>query len=319
MSNTIVISTTDDPYLNLAFEEVLCRNCTEGITLFLWQNHDTVVIGRNQNAWSECSLSSMKEDGVRLARRTTGGGTVFHDKGNLCYSFIFPSESQAKDTGYTIIIEALKRLGIQAVLNGRNDLTTTDNRKFSGNAFRLKDGIFLHHGTLLVSSRVERMGRYLSPSFEKLRSKGISSVRSRVINLTELQSTLTIESLKEALIGVITEKYGAENRVFDCTSGEVLKIRDEMADPLWLYGRNKEADVTLSHRFSWGSIDLFLMVTDAKVSGITVCTDSLDTELADELQNALTGCEFIPGGLSGHLPDGPNKEDLKQWLESLAL
>lgn len=319
MNGTVYISTTNDPYLNLAFEEVLCRNCKEEMILFLWQNHDTVVIGRNQNAWSECSLSSMKEDGVHLARRTTGGGAVFHDNGNLCFSFVFPSGQQDKSTGYTIIIEALDRLGIPSVLSGRNDLTTPDGRKFSGNAFRLKDGIFLHHGTLLISSRIDRMSRYLTPSFEKLHAKGISSVHSRVINLTELQNALTVKTLEEALTGVMTEKYNAQIRPFDSTSEEVLKIRDEMSDPLWLYGKNKEADATISHRFSWGSIELFLTINDARISGITVCTDALNTEFADEIQKALTGCQFIPDGLSEHLPESPYQKDLYGWLKSLSL
>lgn len=321
MNGTIYISTDFDPYLNLAVEEYLCRICRDEIILYLWQNHDTVVIGNSQNAWAECSLAAMEEDGVRLARRTTGGGAVFHDKGNLNYSFIFPSDRQDKAKGYEIIKKALMRCGIYANLSGRNDLTIEGGKKFSGNAFRLKNGVFLHHGTLLVSSETGRMGRYLSPSFDKLNSKGVASVRSRVINLSELDASLTVERLKEALIGAFDRDYPS-GTIREAPSGpELLKIRDEMADPAWLYGKNRKSDVTLSHRFSWGSLELQLMIREAKVAEAAVYTDALETDLAEEIKAKLTGSAFLPDGLSARLAgtEDPLKKDIAGWLKSLSL
>lgn len=323
MIGKIYTTAIEDPYSNLAFEEYLCRTCGEDdIILFLWQNHDTVVIGRNQNAWSECSLSAMEKDGVKLSRRYTGGGAVFHDRGNLNFSFIFRSADMDKTKGYNVIKDALAILGIEAVISGRNDLTTTDGRKFSGNAFRLYNGVFLHHGTLLIRSDTGRMSRYLNPSFEKLNSKGVASIKSRVCNLSDLNPSVTPEQMKQVLTEAMKQAYPpCTQREADYSAEEITQIRNSLLDPAWLYGKSSKADITLDHRFSWGSIELGLTVKDSKVAEIIVYTDALETELAEELINELTGADFVPGGLSGRLdgPDGSRKKDLKEWLIGLSL
>ena len=196
-----------DPYENLALEEALLHRVGEGeLILYLWQNERTVVIGRNQNPWKECRTALLAEEGGRLARRLSGGGAVFHDLGNLNFTFLMSAEDWDLPRQLTVIERACRSLGIPAERSGRNDLLA-DGRKFSGNAFYQHNGKAYHHGTLMVDVDMEMVQRYLSPSKAKLAAKGVDSVRSRVVNLREFVPDLTVEQLADALIAAIAEVY----------------------------------------------------------------------------------------------------------------
>ena len=203
-----------DPYENLALEEALLHRVGEGeLILYLWQNERTVVIGRNQNPWKECRTALLSEEGGHLARRLSGGGAVFHDLGNLNFTFLMPAQDYDLPRQLTVIQRACRSLGIPAERSGRNDLLA-DGRKFSGNAFYKHNGKAYHHGTLMVDVDLDRVQRYLSPSKAKLAAKGVESVRSRVVNLREFVPTLTVEQLADALIAALAEVYseGTGNR-----------------------------------------------------------------------------------------------------------
>ena len=197
-----------NPYRNLAVEQYLLEHVPrDACILYLWQNRHTVVIGRNQNAWQECRTARLEADGGFLARRLSGGGAVFHDLGNLNFTFLVNKADYSVEKQLSVIVEACRSLGIPAERSGRNDVLT-GGRKFSGNAFYEHQGRCYHHGTLLVDVDMEAMGRYLSPSTAKLQAKGVSSVRSRVVNLRELRRDLTIPMLREALTGAFSQVYG---------------------------------------------------------------------------------------------------------------
>ena len=203
-----------DPYENLALEEALLNRVGEGeLILYLWQNERTVVIGKNQNPWKECRTALLAEEGGHLARRLSGGGAVFHDLGNLNFTFLMPAQDYDLPRQLTVIQRACRSLGIPAERSGRNDLLA-DGRKFSGNAFYKHNGKAYHHGTLMVDVDLDRVQRYLSPSKAKLAAKGVESVRSRVVNLREFVPTLTVEQLADALIAALAEVYseGTGNR-----------------------------------------------------------------------------------------------------------
>lgn len=203
----IIESTSTDPYLNLAVERFLLTTCEAGtIIMYLWQNENTVVIGLNQNAFSECNLDEMKAENVRLARRTTGGGAVFHDLGNLNFSFIIPRSLKSEGIPVELIMKSCRRLGIDATITGRNDICAAG-RKFSGNAFCQTKDMYLHHGTILINADVDRMKKFLNVSKEKLASKGVKSVSSRVINLKELLPDISIEAFRQGLRDSFSEKY----------------------------------------------------------------------------------------------------------------
>ena len=196
-----------DPYENLAAEQTLLERVGEGeMILYLWQNARTVVIGRNQNPWKECRTALLAEEGGHLARRLSGGGAVFHDLGNLNFTFLMREEDYDLSRQLSVIERACRSLGIPVERSGRNDLLA-DGRKFSGNAFYHHQGRAYHHGTLMVDVDLEMVQRYLSPSKAKLAAKGVDSVRSRVVNLKEFVPDLSIERLSEALISAFAAVY----------------------------------------------------------------------------------------------------------------
>ena len=167
---------SQDPYYNLAVEQVLLESVREGeCILYLWRNSNTVVIGKNQNAWKECRSSLLYEEGGKLARRLSGGGAVFHDLGNLNFTFLVRQQDYDQDRQLSVIEDAVRSLGVDALRSGRNDILA-EGKKFSGNAF-YKNGVqAYHHGTLLVDVDMEKLSRYPSPSKAKLAATGVDSV-----------------------------------------------------------------------------------------------------------------------------------------------
>lgn len=195
-----ICSENTSPYYNLALERSLFDFVDEDtVILYLWQNSHTIVIGKNQNAYAECKVDEFINDGGNLARRPSGGGAVYHDLGNLNFSIIC-KESIAKEHTYQRIVkEALSYFGIVSEFNGRNDLTV-DDKKFSGNAFYVKDDVLCQHGTILINSDFKELSKYLTPDISKLERNHVKSVESRVVNLSEISDQITVESMKEAMI-----------------------------------------------------------------------------------------------------------------------
>ena len=216
----ILVSETFDPWFNLATEDWIFRDMDPDThVLYLWRNSDTVVIGRFQNPWTECNTEKMEADSIKLARRQSGGGAVYHDLGNTNFTFMSSKKNYDKSVNNKIIISALEQFGISAYASGRNDILVDDHegaKKISGSAFKETKDRSFHHGTLLINADLTKLGQYLNPSKKKLESKGIKSVRSRVANLTQFNSTLEHETLCKAIIEKFTEHYQqkCENRGF---------------------------------------------------------------------------------------------------------
>lgn len=284
-----------DPYRNLAIEQVLLESQEAGCcTLYLWQNQNTVVIGSNQNAWKECRTELLSQEGGRLARRLSGGGAVFHDLGNLNFTFLVPSEDYDLPRQLAVICGACRALGIPAEVSGRNDLLA-DGKKFSGNAFYHSGGKSYHHGTLLVNVDMEKLGRYLRPSEAKLRAKGVASVRSRVCNLRELCPDLTIERLKQALAQSFGAVYGlpVERIAEDALdAAEIDRLQARNASWEWNYGCKLPFDFSCEARFDWGEMRIELQVESGTVVRAAVYTDAMDHTAAPLLEQALTDSRF---------------------------
>ncbi|MEG1126893.1 MAG: lipoate--protein ligase, partial [Oscillospiraceae bacterium] len=171
-----------NPYRNLAVEEFLTDNVpAETCILYLWQNAKTVVIGNNQNAWQECKTQALHEDGGHLARRLSGGGAVFHDDGNLNFTFILPRDDFDIARQSEVIMRAVSSFGVCVERSGRNDILA-NGQKFSGNAFFRRRNSAYHHGTLLINVDMQNLSHYLNVSAAKLESNGVKSVKSRVCN-----------------------------------------------------------------------------------------------------------------------------------------
>lgn len=294
MSNYIYSAPTGDGWLNLARDGYfLENNKKDDVILYFYVNKNAVIIGRNQNAWKECSIANMDADGVQLVRRHSGGGAVFHDNGNLNFSFITDEKHYDLNRQMRVILNAVSKLGLKAELSGRNDITV-DGKKFSGNAFSLAKGNRSHHGTILVNADLTKLSNYLCVSKEKMRSKGIDSVRARVCNLCELSSGLTVEAMRRLVIESFIEEYGAASEyVFDGTAlAEVEERRERLASWEWRFGKTPQFDFETDKRFSFGDTQIYFNLRNGVIRATKVYSDCLDTELTTEIENALTGVHF---------------------------
>lgn len=304
MNLRIYISNSYNPYFNLAFEDILFQNVpADTVILYLWQNQNTVVIGKSQNAWKECRVSLLEAEGGFLARRTSGGGAVYHDLGNLCYTFIASSGLYDLEKQLSVILKAVETLGIPAHFTGRNDICTLDGRKFSGNAFRFVKDKGLMHGTLLMDADSEKLARYLQVSKAKMEAKGVNSVRSRVVNLIELNPKITAEMMKDALIAAFCAEYAPSEPITPVFVGlqescQILEMPEFEAFPAlvehfgsWDFrlGETPTFQMELERKFPWGLVQLAFRTAGGVIQEARVWTDAMDADLGAYLEEALTG------------------------------
>lgn len=289
-----------DPYRNIALEKYLLDSLSPGdCVLYLWQNKNTVVIGRNQNAWAECRTTLLEQEDGKMARRLSGGGAVFHDLGNLNFTFLVNEEDYDVDKQLSVIQTALASLGVTAEKSGRNDLLV-EGRKFSGNAFFHRNGHAYHHGTLLVDVNMDKLSRYLTPPKAKLEAKGVASVRSRVANLTEFIPELTCDSLRKYMADAFSQIYGLPYCAKELGE-DAMRIIDEDTQMLsswdWLFGSRLPFSFSCEAKFDWGWIQLQLQVESGQVLEAQVYSDAMDWELPDTVAKCLKGCKFNLGAL----------------------
>ncbi|WP_201587698.1 lipoate--protein ligase [Psychrobacter jeotgali] len=298
MKLRILKSAVTNPWFNLATEDWIFNTLDpDSHTLFLWRNSETVVIGRSQNPWVECKIDKMEEDEVFLARRQSGGGAVFHDLGNTNFTFLSPKDDYDQEANFTIIVNALKKLGIDAEQSGRNDMQVGD-KKISGSAFKHATDRSFHHGTLLVNANMQKLGDYLNPHPLKLQAKGIKSVRSRVANLVEFNEDINHEVLSDAIIEAFCEYYGDTAPVQELDEASLAKqpslkaYYEQMADWNWRFGKTPDFSHHVETRFDWGIIDLHMDVKQAVIQEVVIFSDALNVELIDLLKETLTGIKY---------------------------
>ncbi len=296
MKLQFIVSDQTEPYWNIAVENFLVESA-ECVTLYLWRNRRTVVIGQNQNPYSEVNVEALEADGGFLMRRKTGGGAVYHDDGNLNFSFVVPKALYDQQRQFSVIQRAVESFGLHTELSGRNDILA-EGRKFSGNAFskgRVND---LHHGTLLISGDMSDLAHYLKPKPAKLQKHGVASVRSRVVNLAELNPAITPESiaprLKEAFLSEYSEySENSENSDFSeiIKRPEVRALHDHFASPEWKYGRWRTFTAQRSAQFDWGGVELALTVDESRgiITDVQLASDALDLAALDDARRLLTG------------------------------
>ncbi|WDL83868.1 lipoate--protein ligase A [Aeromonas bestiarum] len=328
----LLLSDSHDPLFNLAVEECIFRQMDPNQrVLFLWRNANTVVIGRAQNPWKECNTRRMEEDGITLARRSSGGGAVFHDLGNSCFTFMAGKPGYDKSISTAIVLDALKRLGVSAFASGRNDLlvaTPDGDRKVSGSAYRETLDRGFHHGTLLLDADLGRLANYLNPDPKKLAAKGISSVRSRVANLCELLPGIDHNQLSHALCEAFFAHYG-ERVLPEHISPSQLPDLPGFADTFarqrsweWNFGHAPAFSHQLDERFGWGGVELHFDVEKGVIGRAQIFSDSLDPAPLDALAERLVGLayrrEAIAALLSQLRADFPAQQaeldELSRWL-----
>lgn len=279
-------------YSNLAIEEYIMTNLAEDTSaFFLWSNSSTVVIGRNQNQHKECNLEKMEQDNILLARRKTGGGAVFHDLGNLNFSYICNEKENPLEI-LTLIIQYLNDNQVPVALSGRNDIVTTaDKRKISGVAAMQNGCTCLIHGTLLVDVDLNKMETYLTVSQKKL--KGIPSVKSRVVNITELNPKLTVETVKNGLIQHI--KGQEASSCIQCPlppENDYANIEMQYKSFDWNHVTPFSYDHKLQKKYSWGELELYVQIKKDTISDLHIFTDSLDYQLIQTIEEQCTNLKL---------------------------
>ena len=286
-----------DPYFNLASEEYLIDNMTDDLFM-LWRNEASVIIGRSQNAYAELDREFIAAHSIKAVRRLTGGGAVFHDPGNVNYTFITTDGSASLDFKRfcTPVIEALRTLGINAELSGRNDITA-DGRKISGTAQTLRNGRVLHHGTLLFDSDLTALAGALRPDPAKLQSKGISSVKSRVTNLKPLigRDMDTLEFLTYIEEYVASHSDITEVRALnDRDIAAIEKLRDEKYSTWeWNWGESKQFERSEKRRFpNCGSVECSVTSEKGFIKAISIRGDFFGVRDIAFVEQRLIGVRY---------------------------
>ncbi len=285
--------TTTDPYQNLAVEEYLFKNSEEDIFM-LWQNRPSVIIGKNQNAYAEVELAYAEEKGIDICRRITGGGAVYHDEGNLNYTFITNTGGEhTLDYAYFArpIISALASFGVTATLSGRNDLEC-GGKKISGNAQAVSGGRILHHGTLLFSVDVDTLGAVLRTDKEKLSYRAVKSHRGRVGNLSAmLGEAIGIDGFIDQIEKQVLAETGAVSMP-PPTSEAIDALTERNRSREWIFSDKRYlVDYTQSRRqkYPFGIVKVDLALRGKTIEAATVSGDFFGKRPIEELEALLVG------------------------------
>lgn len=282
-----------DPYFNLAFDEYCLENVKSWQPyFFLWRNRPSVIVGLNQNVYSEVNLEYLDAHGITLARRVTGGGAVYHDLQNLNYTIIGAHPSPEP------FVEALRKLGVDAQLTGRNDIFV-DGRKCSGYARRVSHGQEIIHGTLMYDVDLDTLSHVLDTPFSKMNAKGIASVKSRVCNLKDhLPAMASLDELQAALQDILSG--GDQPLPPDIVPLDEVQALSDSKFSTWdfVYGRSKEAGFTRSVKLSCGTVSADFKVEGGVLTHLVFWGDFLFDEPASGLAEKLVGHRFTPSEIS---------------------
>ncbi|WP_033159646.1 lipoate--protein ligase [Mycoplasmoides alvi] len=297
------ILTTDstDPYVNAATEEYLLKkfDSHDELIIYLWRNDNTIVIGRNQNPLKEINLGLVQNDKVNLFRRFSGGGTVYHDLGNLNYTFIHKTSINQPNNYFKLvqpIINFLNSIGVKAEFKGRNDLEI-DGKKISGNAQYLYQDKLLHHGTLLFQLNSNKLAKYLNVDLAKIEAKGIDSVRKRITNIYEHlpnKNEWSIDRFVKECTNWFIQKDQAKLIELDDEAKQFIfdRAKNHFATWEWNYGNIDESTFLNKKRFSSGTVEIYLKIKNGFIEDIKFIGDFLSIKDVSELQDQLKNHKY---------------------------
>ncbi|SCZ06524.1 lipoate--protein ligase [Alkaliphilus peptidifermentans] len=290
-----IINNSTDPHFNLALEEYALKHLDiDDSIIILWQNEPSVIIGRNQNTIEEINNKYIKDNKINVVRRLSGGGTVYHDLGNLNFTFITKrSKENARNFEMFTkpVIETLQQFGVPAEFTGRNDISI-EGKKFSGNAQYTYQDKLLHHGTILFNSDLAVVQEALNVKTEKIESKGIKSVRSRVTNiLPYLKESITLEEFKTILAKNMFAHYHQQAKELQLNDDDIVIIKKLMDDRYikwdWNYGESPAFTLQKNRRYPGGNLDIRMNVKDGIIEDCKIYGDyfgQMDTkDLTDQM------------------------------------
>ena len=304
-----IINENNNPRYNLALEEYVLKNL-DGEYFFLWQNEPTIVIGKHQNTISEINLDYVEEKGIHVVRRMSGGGAVYHDLGNINFSFIQEKKDLA-DFDFSFftrpIVDLLGELGIKAEFNSRNDLAI-DGKKFSGNAQYIFKKKILHHGTLLFNSEMEELVNSLKVSKDKIESKGLKSIKSRVANIKdhigEDSKIKEVSDFKVALFEHMKNRMEEfeEYVLTENDKKEIEKLKKEKYDKWeWNYGESPEADIHRQRKYTAGKVESYIKLKDGLIENIKLYGDFFSSREIKDLESGLKGKKYMISEIAEYL------------------
>lgn len=301
----------DIPYYNFALEEYLLKEAPEDEYVFFYIHKPSIIVGKFQNTIEEINKEFVDEKNIVVARRLSGGGAVYHDSGNLNFSFVHKAGKEDVNNFKKFtkpVIDALKELGVQAELSGRNDILV-DEKKVSGNAQCFKNGRILHHGTLLYNADMSNLSKSLKVKDLKIKSKGIKSVRSRVGNIADyMTEDMEIHEFKDFLL----EQFGESKNIEEYKlSDEVLeslnsKVESQFSTWDWNWGKSPKYEMEKIEKFTCGLIDMKMNIVDGSIDDCKIYGDFFTAEKLHVLEDLLRGTKL-------------KREDLFESLESIQI
>ncbi|WP_033161206.1 lipoate--protein ligase [[Mycoplasma] collis] len=290
----IFVSKKYSPFYNLVIEELIAKDeeLNEDI-IYFYQHENAVIIGQNQNVHKEVKIDVLKNENIELYRRLSGGGAVYHDLGNLNFSFITAKGTGEYEKFLNPILEFLKSINLDAKFKGRNDLVVND-AKFSGNAQFLTKNKIVHHGTILFNADLTKLSKVLNPSKLKMQSKGIESARQRVTNLlNEMEDKITFEHFFDKLLTFFKNKYNAT--VSDIPQKYLEKILETQklrSSDEWVYGKNPEFSFFNEAKTNGGILQINANVVKNKITALTFEGDFLSKTSLDEITSKFIGLDY---------------------------
>lgn len=287
---------TTDPAWNLAAEQYVFDALPRDRTYFmLWQNDNAIIIGKHQNTAAEINQRFVRENGVRVVRRLSGGGAVYHDMGNLNFTFIADAGDMEAINFQLFcqpVVAALAALGVHAEINGRNDMTI-GGQKFSGNSQYLKEGRVMHHGTIMFDSDLDRVAQALHVEQEKIAAKGVASVRSRVTTVRQhMPHPVELETFRRVLLDNILAQQPGEAYIFtEADKAQIARLREQRyATWEWNYGQSRACELTKRMRFpACGGVEAQLSTDHGVIRHIAFTGDFFSVVEPEVLAEKLTG------------------------------
>lgn len=303
---------TTDPEFNLALEQYVFDNLPRDYAYFiLWQNENAVIVGKHQNTTAEINKHFVQSQGIKVVRRLSGGGAVYHDLGNLNFTFITDAETESELNFKQFcipVVNALAEVGIKAEVNGRNDITI-DGKKFSGNSQYVREGRVMHHGTLMFDSNLLMLEQALNVDPEKVQAKGVKSVRSRVTNIRPyLKQDITLEQFRTILLQHIIQTQSEEAQSYLLTTKDEVAIEQIKSQRYgtweWNYGFSPPCTVVKKQRFEGcGFVEAHILLEQEHIAQIHFSGDFFSVIEPEELTKKLISHRLEWADLQNTLTD----------------